>query len=298
MKIGKRIFLFVLTNIAIIAMVSVIFFLFGIEPYLNQYGINYQSLIIFCLAWGFGASFISLALSRKMAKWSMGVKVIDPNDSSIGPHEQWILERVHAMARAAHLPKMPEVGVYESDEINAFATGPSRSRSLVAVSTGLLHSLESDEVDGVLGHEVAHIANGDMVTMTLIQGVVNAFVMFIARAVAFAISQTVKEESRWMVQLGCVIALEIVFGLLGSLVTAAFSRHREFRADQGGAKLSGKENMIRALSALKRTFNGEAAQSDSGIASLKINGQSRNWIRWFSTHPPLEERIRALKTSA
>lgn len=298
MRISTRILLFVLTNIAIIATVSVVFSVLGIEPYLNQYGINYQSLAIFCLIWGFGASFISLALSRKMAKWMMGVKVIDPRDPSAKPHERWLVDRVHTMARAAHLSSMPEVGIYENDEVNAFATGPSKSRSLVAVSTGLLHTLEPNEVDGVLGHEVAHIANGDMVTMTLIQGVVNAFVMFIARIAAFGISQTVREESRWMVQLGCIIVFEIAFGILGSLITSAFSRRREFRADQGGANLSGKENMIQALSALKRTYDPEAInQSESALASLKISGKSVGWIKWFSTHPPLDERINALRAN-
>jgi heat shock protein HtpX len=289
----KRIFLFLLTNILVIVTISITMNVLGIQPYLNANGLNPVALAQFCLIWGMGASFISLALSRVMAKWMMGVKVIDPN-AATGAAQELVLT-VHRLAAAAGLPAMPEVGVYESPELNAFATGPTKSRALVAVSTGLLSAMSRSEIEGVLGHELTHVANGDMVTMTLIQGVVNAFVMFFARVVAFAVSSRV-ERGREMVRFVVTIALEIGLSLLGSIVVAAFSRWREYRADAGGARLAGRENMIAALEALQRRY--QPAAPKTAFSSLGIAGRSGGIMVFFASHPPIEKRIAALRAGA
>lgn len=293
MAIAKRIFLFVAVNVLIVATISIVLNILGVQPYLTQRGIDYGQLAMFCLVWGFGGAFISLGLSRIMAKWMMGVQVIDPNTRD--PELAWVVQTVHSAARAAKLPKMPEVGIYPSPEVNAFATGPSRSRALVAVSEGLLHRMNKDQVEGVIAHEVAHIANGDMVTMTLIQGVVNAFVMFLARIAAFAISQSVKEESRHTVQMLVTFALEIALGILGMIVVAYFSRAREFRADRGGAMIAGSDKMTSALEALRREVQRMAPEQNASIAALKISSRPSGFAALFSTHPPLEERIARLQ---
>jgi heat shock protein HtpX len=219
------------------------------------------------------------------------------------PELRELVQMVHELSRAAGLPAMPEVGIYESPEVNAFATGPSKSRSLVAVSTGLLHRMKREEVRGVVGHEVAHIANGDMVTMTLIQGVVNAFVMFLARAVAYALTMARGSDgeerqggqmSYYLVQ----FALEIAFMILGSVVVAWFSRYREYRADAAGARLAGRESMIQALEGLRRTFDVADSAAQPAVQALKISGRSGSIMRLFATHPPLEERIERLKIAA
>jgi heat shock protein HtpX len=211
---------------------------------------------------------------------------------------------VHGLARAANLPKLPEVGVYESDEVNAFATGPTRSRALVAVSTGLLQRLGSHEVEGVLGHEVTHIANGDMVTMTLIQGVINSFVLFLSRVLAFIVSQALRsrddrDSGGGMLQYLLSIVFQIVLSILGSLVVFWFSRWREFRADAGGARLAGRQNMINALRALQRLHDPEVVQAEAqqhpAFQSLKISGPTGGFARLFASHPPLEERIARLE---
>lgn len=292
MKMARRVFLFVTVNLLIIASLSVALSLLGIKPYLESNGINYTQLVIFCALWGFGGAFISLALSRIMAKWMMGVRVIDSHTTNYGEAE--LVRKVHALSKSANLPKMPEVGIYESEEINAFATGPTKSRSLVAISTGLLGHMNEREIEGVLAHEVAHIANGDMVTMTLIQGVVNAFVMFVARVVGFFASQFVEEERRPMVQFGVVLGAEILLGMVGMLVVAKFSRSREFRADAGGARLAGSQSMVAALSALARVYYPQNSESQPALATLKISGKSGGFLKLFSTHPDLEERIERL----
>ena len=293
MKIGKRIALFVGVNILIIATLSLLMSLLGVRPYLDAKGIDYQSLMIFCLIWGFGGAFISLAMSRMMAKWMMGVKLVDPNDSNREYRE--LVDKVHEYSRAAGLEVMPEVGVYDSPELNAFATGPTRNRSLVAVSTGLLQRMNSKERDGVLAHEIAHIANGDMVTMTLAQGVVNAFVMFFARVAAFFASQFVAEEKRPMVQMGIVVVLELALGVLGMILISFFSRVREYRADDGGANLSSPGAMIAALEKLKANYSLESEDNQPALATLKISGKAQGLLSLFSTHPRLEDRIAALK---
>lgn len=293
MKIAKRVFLFVSVNILIMVTLSAVMGILGVGPYIEKQGLNYGSLAIFCLLWGFGGAFISLALSRIMAKWMMGVKIIDA--STHQPELQSLLSRVHLLSKSAGLNVMPEVGYYESPEINAFATGPTKNRSLVAVSTGLLSNMNAREVDGVLAHEVAHIANGDMVTMTLVQGVVNAFVMFFARVAAFFASQFVEEEKRPMVQFGIVLVLEIALGMLGMIVVSAFSRMREYRADQGGAKLSGRDNMIAALERLKANYERTVMDDQPALATMKISGKSGGFAKLFSTHPDLDDRIARLK---
>jgi heat shock protein HtpX len=295
MRAVKRIALFVLVNLLIVMTISIVTSVLGLQPYLQANGINYNALMVFCVIWGFGGAFISLAISRKIAKWTMGVQVIDPNTSDY--RARALVQRVYGLARRAGLTVMPEVGIYEGNELNAFATGPTRNRSLVAVSTGLLNRMSEHEVDGVLAHEVAHIANGDMVTMTLVQGVVNAFVMFLARIAGFALSNAVDEEKRPMVRMFATIAAEMVLGLLGVVVVAAFSRYREFRADEGGAKLGGKANMIAALKALKANYHIEAPEEEgqSAIAAFKISGKRGGLLRLFATHPDLDDRIERLE---
>lgn len=301
--VAKRLVLFLLLNFLVILTISVLMNVLGIQPYLTAYGIDYQQLMAFCLVWGMGGALISLSLSRVMAKWMMGVHVIDPatRDGDL----QNLVQTVHNLSRAAGLPKMPEVGIYDSPEVNAFATGPTKSRALVAVSSGLLNRMGQAEVEGVLGHEVSHIANGDMVTMTLIQGVVNAFVMFLSRAIAFAIMQVGRgdreREGRgggsYMMYYLVQMALEVVFMLLGSMVVAAFSRWREFRADAGGARLAGRQNMINALEALRRTYDYVDPTAQPAVQSLKISSKPQGMLRFFSTHPPLEERIERLMSA-
>lgn len=295
MKFAKRIFLFVATNILIITTISVVMSLLGVQPYLTAKGINYQSLLIYCTIWGFGGAFISLALSRIMARWMMGVKIIDPETNDRAQRN--LVMKVHDFARKAGIEKMPEVGYYEADELNAFATGPTRNRSLVAVSTGLLHNMNENELDGVLAHEVAHIANGDMVTMTLVQGVVNAFVMFLARVIGFFASQFVGEDKRNIVQFGVVIVTEIALGILGMIVVSFFSRAREYRADSGGAALSSRHNMVAALKRLKLNQQIPQAEDQPALASLKISGKAGGFLKLFSTHPDLDDRIRKLNES-
>ncbi len=192
MKIAKRVFLFLAVNVLVVTTISVVLGALGVRPYLTARGLDLGSLAVFCLVWGFGGAFISLGLSRVMAKWGMGVKLVDPGTPD--PAAQELVSTVHRLAQAAGLRTMPQVGVYDSEEVNAFATGPTKNRALVAVSTGLLRRMRRDEVEGVLGHEIAHVANGDMVTMTLIQGVVNAFTMFLARVVAFFVAQLFRRD--------------------------------------------------------------------------------------------------------
>jgi heat shock protein HtpX len=293
MKIAKRVFLFLVVNVLIMLTISLVLNALGVRPYLDARGINYQSLLIFCALWGFGGAFISLALSRVMAKWMMGVKIVQPDDPN--PELRALVGRVHELAFKAELKAMPQVGYYESDELNAFATGPTQSRSLVAVSTGLLRNMNKAELDGVLAHEVAHIANGDMVTMTLVQGVVNAFVMFLARVAGFFASQLVSEDKRPMIQFIVVIALEILLGILGMMVVGSFSRAREFRADAGGASLSGRNNMIAALKRLKVNMKLPQVEENAALATLKISGKAGGFLKLFSTHPDIDLRIARLE---
>jgi len=295
----KRVFFFMMVNLLVILTITVIFNLLGLRPYINEFGLDYEALMAFCLIWGMGGAFISLAISRWMAKRMMGVKVIPDNSTDYNARE--LVNTVHRLAKKAGLQKMPEVGIYESPDINAFATGPTKNRSLVAVSSGLLNALDKHEAEGVLGHEVAHIANGDMVTMTLLQGVVNAFVMFMARALAYVVVQATRDENGrgglgYFAQFGLTILFEIVFMLFGSMVVAWFSRYREFRADAGGARLAGRTNMISALQKLQ--LNSKLELDDSrqpkSFQSMKISG-GKSWLALFASHPPLTLRIKRLQ---
>jgi len=293
MAISKRIILFLITNIAVIVTINIALQLIQTFTGIQINPSTYSGLIVFCGVWGMGGAFISLWMSKWMAKQSMGVKIIDPKTRN--PQEQDILQMVYAISKTAGLSKMPEVGVYESSDINAFATGPSRNNSLVAVSTGLLNRMTRDEVEGVIGHEVAHVANGDMVTMTLIQGIVNAFVMFFSRILARIIADNVNENARTAVYFGLTIAFDIAFSILGSIVVAFFSRSREFRADRGGAQYAGREKMIAGLKRLQTMFD-HLEPDNSSVATLKISSRPGGLMALFSTHPPLKERIKRLET--
>lgn len=307
MQIAKRIFLFLAVNILVLVTISftaqIVMSLLGVSPYAGYggrgyYGFDLTGLLIWCGVIGFTGSFISLALSRWMAKMMMGVQVIDPQTAS--GDERALVGLVHRLAQKAGLPAMPEVGVYASPEVNAFATGPSKSRALVAVSSGLLQSMDDSAIEGVLGHEIAHVANGDMVTMTLIQGVVNTFVMFFARIAAFAVANAMSGDrdrderpNPWIIHL-CVFVFEIFFSLLGSIVVCYFSRRREFRADAGGSRFAGREKMVHALETLKRTY--EPYDNKPALATLKIAGQPRGLAVLFATHPDLDTRIARLRS--
>jgi heat shock protein HtpX len=299
-QIAKRLSLLVVVNILVMMTITVILGLLGAAHWFPRGGLS--QLAVYCLVWGFAGAFISLAISRLMAKWMMGVQVIPPDTTD--PTLRQLVATVHELARAAGLPKLPEVGIYQSDDVNAFATGPTKSRALVAVSTGLLSRMGQREVAGVLGHEVTHIANGDMVTMTLLQGIINAFVLFLSRILAFAISQAMRsrddrDRGGGFMEFMLVYLFQIVFSILGSLVVCWFSRWREFRADAGGARLAGRENMISALQGLRRLYDPELAAAEAQHAqsfqSLKISGPRGGFGALFASHPPLEERIARLE---
>lgn len=295
MAFAKRIFLFLLLNFVVVFTIGIILRIFNIQPYLQAHGLNYGSLAAFCLIWGMGGALISLALSRQMAKWMMGLKVINPATHDL--QERQLLEMVYRLARKANLPAMPEVAFYQSKEANAFATGPSRRRSLVAVSSGLYNRMSEKEIEGVIGHEISHIANGDMVTMTLLQGVVNAFVLFLARVLAFALSGMGKdrEKNSGLSFYLFTYLFEVIFMILGSLVIAAYSRYREFRADAGGAKLAGKESMVSALQSLRALQEIRDPHEKPAMAAFKISHPGKKgFLHLFATHPPLEERIARL----
>ncbi|MBZ0184602.1 MAG: protease HtpX, partial [Candidatus Obscuribacterales bacterium] len=265
--------------------------------YLTEYGLDYTSLAITCLFYGFAGSFISLLMSRAVAKWTCGIKLINANEPDQRLRGVYLM--VQDLSRKAGLPAMPEVGFYESPEINAFATGPTKSKALVAVSTGLLSSMTSEEVEGVLGHEISHIANGDMVTMTLLQGLVNAFVMFLARAVAYAITRGGSKEGGGssLAFFLVTMVLQVAFMFLGMIVINWFSRLREYRADAGSASLAGKEKMVRALERLKQNFDAVDSRQ-TAMATLQISSKPEGIMSLiFASHPPLEERIKRLQES-
>ncbi len=295
----KRVFLFVLTNIAVLATVSIVLAVLGQLGFSGMAG-GQGALLVYCAVWGFGASIVSLLISRWMAKRAMGVQLIGPDTRDA--EAQWLYNTVARLTQQANLP-MPEVGIYQSPELNAFATGPSKKRSLVAVSTGLLSRMDRQEIEGVLAHEVTHIANGDMVTMTLIQGVVNAFVLYLSHVVAFFARNFLGRDENgrpsmagYLVSQLVFFVAQIAFGVVGMMITGWFSRHREFRADAGGAALAGRGSMIAAL---RRLAQAQAVVDPRGpeLAAFKISGRSR-MMALFATHPPLEERIAALESRA
>lgn len=290
----RRISLFILTNILVLTTIFIVLSILPIGSYIGSDGtIQFGTLLIFSAVIGFTGAFISLAMSRWMAKMAMKVRVLKPEDMNLTSAERELVETVHRLSRSAGLTVMPEVGIYHSQEVNAFATGPSKRRSLVAVSTGLLELMDADAVEGVLAHEVAHIANGDMVTMTLLQGVVNTFVVFLSRIAAFIASRFVREELQGIIHFIAVIIFQILFSILGTIVVMGYSRYREYHADNGGADLAGKDKMIHALQSLKSYVN----RVDSGQASLstlKINNKA-GMMRLFSSHPDLDDRISRLQ---
>lgn len=293
---AKRIVLFLLLNAVVLLTISVLLNFFDVRPYLTNLGIDYQALLAFCLIWGMTGSLLSLSLSRIMAKWMMGVEVIDPDTTQT--EERQLLRIVEQLVKRAGLPRMPEVGIYESEEVNAFATGPTKSRALVAVSSGLLKRMDWVEIEGVLGHEVSHIANGDMVTLTLLQGVVNAFVMFFARILAFVVTRMGKQKedtrpSPFLYML-LVFVFEICFMFLGMMVVGAFSRFREFQADAGSARLTSSEAMIKALTKLQTVSAVVDPRGNSSFQAFKISS-GQGLLHLFATHPPLEKRIARLK---
>jgi heat shock protein HtpX len=295
----KRVSLFLATNLAVIAVFSVVWMLlsrfFGLSTFTSEYGVNYGGMLVFCALFGFGGAFISLLMSKWVAKRSTGMMVIQQPRNDI---ERWLFETVRRQSEKAGIG-MPEVGIYEAPEINAFATGASRNNALVAVSTGLLRAMDKDEAEAVLAHEVSHVANGDMVTMTLIQGVLNTFVMFFARIIGNIVDRVIlrNEEGPGIGYFVTVLVLDIVFGILASIVVMRFSRWREFRADAGGASLAGRHKMIAALERLSMTY-GESTLPKQ-VAAFGISGGVGSGLRrLFMSHPPLDERIAALRNAA
>lgn len=294
----KRVFLFALTNIAVLLAISIVMSLLGLAGFRLPGGnLDYPSLMIYCLVWGIVGSFISLQMSRFLAKQMTGLELVDGRTNN--EEADWVYRTVERLTRQAQLP-MPEVGIYMSPEVNAFATGPSKSRSLVAVSSGLLNNMRRDEVEAVLAHEVAHIKNGDMVTMTLVQGVVNAFVMFASFVVANIVRNAIQgnRDERdngggYMIEFVVRMVLQVAFGFLGMMVVGWFSRAREFRADAGAAALTGRSGMIAALRRLQGTSR-LIDTREPALQTMKIAGGEKFWMLTAS-HPPLEDRIAALE---
>lgn len=293
----KRALLFATTIILVITTISIITSLLGLHSYLTAYGIDYRSLAIFCALWGMTGAFVSLLLSKFIAKMALGVVIVNPKTAT--REEHFLLEIVYNLAKKAGLRSMPEVGIYRSPELNAFATGPSKNNSLVAVSSGLLMNMNRDEIEAVLGHEISHIANGDMVTMTLVQGVVNSFALFLSRIIAYAISMTLSRDNEKSGEFSYLtfslltIVFDILLTLLGTILVASYSRWREYRADHGGATLAGRSKMIAALRRLQHGADIEDDRAPS-LAAFKINHHS-SWLDFFSTHPPIEKRIMRLE---
>ncbi len=290
----KRIALFLLTNLAVLLVLSITARILGVDRFLTANGLNMGALLGFAAVFGFGGAFISLAMSKALARMSVGAQVIEqPRNAT----EQWLLETVRRQAEAAGIG-MPEVAIYNAPEMNAFATGMSRNNALVAVSTGLLSQMHADEVEAVLAHEVSHVANGDMVTLTLIQGVVNTFVIFLSRIIGYLVDSFLRKGEQqshgpgigyWVSS----IVAEIVLGILATTIVMWFSRRREFHADAGGAALAGREKMIAALARLQQAHS--PSQLPEQMAAFGINGGTV--ARMFMSHPPLEERIAALRAA-
>jgi heat shock protein HtpX len=287
----KRVFLFLVTNLAIVLVLSVTAQILGV----GRYGMNLGGLLVFAALFGFGGSLISLAISKWMAKMSTGARVIEQPSNAA---EQWLVDTVRRLAQQAGIG-MPEVAIYDGPEINAFATGPSRNNSLVAVSTGLLNSMSKDEAEAVLGHEITHVANGDMVTLALIQGVVNTFVIFFARIIGSIVDRAVfkNQDGPGIGYFVTTIVAQLVLGILASIIVMWFSRQREFRADAGGAQLAGREKMIAALQRLKAAH--EPSTLPEAVQAFGISGKDAGGLAsLFLSHPPLDVRIEALRASA
>ncbi len=289
----KRAFLFLITNLAILFVLAVALRVLGLDWLLFQYGVDFWPLLAFSFIFGMGGAFISLAISKWTAKRWMGLTVIDqPRNNT----EIWLVKTVQDHARAANIT-MPEVAIYDSPEPNAFATGPSRNKSLVAVSTGLLRAMNAEQAAAVVGHEVSHVANGDMVTLTLIQGVLNTFVIFLSRVIGYIVDRALHRDGEGGYGMGyfaTVIVTQILLGVLASMVVCWYSRRREYRADAGGAYLAGKASMIGALQALQRSV--EPEHMPEQLAAMGISGVRKGGLRMlFASHPPIEDRIAALR---
>ena len=290
----KRIFLFIVTNLAVLALLSVVIFVIEHAFGVRLGGPGLGGLFVFAAVFGFGGALISLALSKWTAKRAMGVRTIVQPQSDV---EVWLVSTVRRLADQAHIG-MPEVGIFDSQEMNAFATGARRNAALVAVSSGLLLGMSRTQAEAVLGHEITHVANGDMVTLTLLQGVLNTFVIFLARIIGSFVDRAVFKNDRDDSGIGFFVTTmvaQLVLGLFASMIVSWFSRYREFRADRGGANLSGTGNMIGALEALKRS-HGEPMPDQ--MQAFGINtGEPSGWLRLFTTHPPIDARIAALQAS-
>ncbi|MBI1173698.1 MAG: protease HtpX [Sideroxydans sp.] len=289
----KRIFLFILTNLAVLFVINITLRLLGVDRVLNESGgINFEALLVLSAVIGFAGSIMSLLMSKWSAKRMVGAQVVE---NPIDPTERWLVETVRRQAGAAGIG-MPEVAIYDAPDVNAFATGWNRNAALVAVSTGLLRNMSKDEAEAVLGHEISHVANGDMVTLALIQGVVNTFVIFFAKLFGILVDRVLlKNDPRQGPGIGAFVAeivAQLVLGVLASMIVMWFSRQREFRADAGGASLAGRQKMIAALERLK--MNHEQAMLPEKMAAFGISG-GQGWSRLFMTHPPLDERIAALR---
>jgi heat shock protein HtpX len=290
----KRVALFLVTNLAVLVTLSAVAHFFGLDRIAGAQGLDFGALLAFAALFGFGGALVSLVISKWSAKMAVGARVIE---RPANPTEAWLVDTVARQAKAAGIG-MPEVAIYESDEVNAFATGMNRNNALVAVSTGLLRRMTPDEAEAVLGHEVSHVANGDMVTLALIQGIVNTFVIAIARAVGWFVDRVIlkNEEGPGIGYYVTFFVLEIALGILASGIVMWFSRRREFRADAGGAGLAGRNKMIAALERLQ-SLQGDT-QLPERVAAFGISGGGKSgWARFFSTHPALEDRIAALRAS-
>lgn len=292
----KRIIYFLATNVAIMLVLSVTMRLLGVEPYLNANGLDLKNLLAFAAIMGFGGAFISLAMSKWSAKRMSGAVVIEEAKT---PTEVWLIKTVRIQADMVGI-KMPEVAIFDSPEVNAFATGMTKNSSLVAVSSGLLNKMSKDETEAVLAHEVSHIANGDMVTLTLIQGVVNTFVMFLSRVIGYAVDKVIfkTEKGTGPAFFVTMIVAELVLGVLASIIVMWFSRQREFRADAGAAKLSSGKKMIAALERLGKAEHEPSALPKQMAASGISGGGASGLRRLFSSHPDLSERIAALRSNS
>jgi len=291
----KRIFYFLLTNLAILLVLSITMRLLGVEPFLNANGLNLNSLLIFAAVMGFGGAFISLSISKWSAKQMSGAVTIETPKT---PDEIWLIDVVKKQSKAVGI-QMPEVAIFQSPVVNAFATGMSRNSSLVAVSSGLLEMMTKDEAEAVVGHEISHIANGDMVTLTLIQGVVNTFVLFFSRVIGYTVDKVVfkTRQGTGPAFFITMIISELLLGVLASIVVMWFSRQREYRADAGGGQLAGTQKMIAALQRLK--VQHEESTLPKSIAALGVSGNQGMGLKaLFSTHPSLDDRIARLKESA
>lgn len=291
----KRILLFMGTNIAVLLVLAVVASVLGVDRWMSGAGIHLPALLGFAAVFGFGGAFISLALSKRMALWTTGARIIQQpgNDT-----EAWLVNTVAQLAKQTGIGQ-PDVAIYPGQEINAFATGARRDKALVAVSEGLIRQMRREEAEAVLAHEVAHVANGDMVTMTLLQGVLNTFVIAISRAAGWAAGQASRGDDEegggidYMVYMVVSIVTQILLGIGATLIVMAFSRHREFRADAGAAKLVGAGGMVAALQRLSRQH--DDSELPEAVQAFGIKG-GKSWMQWFSSHPPIEDRIRALQS--